>query len=198
MTWVVVTKADSRARAMADRHYTRQHPGHSQWTRPGYSAVLIASAPLGQALFVWWRPKWEHGTPGTDRKDHLRCLECTHFRREGSPAQEAEREVLPKASTLILEAVEMLTHPDVRAELHIDTAGEIRDGLITGVGTTATASRRSKHAEPGRCFQMAGWQRMEKCTRRASVWWQFQWTDPGPRPGEARGLRFDDGQGRLF
>jgi hypothetical protein len=83
MIWTPTTKGNARCRALADRHYTRQKPGSPQWTRPGYSAVLYASTDVGEAVFVWWRPKWEDGRPGTSRKDGLRCIECTHFRREG-------------------------------------------------------------------------------------------------------------------
>lgn len=180
--WVVTNKGDQRARAMADRHYTRQSPGHPQWTRPGYSAVLLAESPAGRALFVWWRPKWEHGAPGTARKDGLKCLECTHFRREGAGA--GLPGALPIASALIRAAVAALNWPAVRAALHLDAAGVLMDGLITGVGSAATQSRRSKASVPGRCFEAAGWTRLQKRGGKADYWWRLAMPEQvhgGPR-----------------
>lgn len=152
---------------MADRHYTRQTPGSPHWTRPGYSAVFYAAGECWEALFVWWRPKWEDGRPGTERKDRLRVLECTHFRREGTGA--------PLASIMIRIAVEALDYDCVQQALHLDTAGPI-DGLITGVGSVATSRRRGKAHEPGYCFKMAGWQRIDKTGAKADVWWYYPWS----------------------
>ena len=185
--WAVTNKGDQRAREMADRHYTRQSPGSPQWTRPGYSSVLFAEAPAGRALFVWWRPKWEHGTPGTTRKDGLCCLECTHFRREGAPA--GEPGALPVASALIRAAVAALSWPLVRAALHLDAAGQINDGLITGVGSAATASRRGRLSIPGRCFEAAGWSRLAKRGGKADFWWC------APMPDRVTGVREEDDRG---
>jgi hypothetical protein len=177
MIWEVTTKGDPKARAIADRHYTRQSPGHPQWTRPGYSAVLVAESAAGRGLFVWWRPKWEDGRPGTARKDGLRCLECTHFRREG-PAAGAQG-AMPIASAMISDAVEALGDARVRAALHMEFAGELSDGLITGVGSVATSARRSKGVSPGRCFEAAGWQRFDKRGSRADVWLTLRWQEVG-------------------
>ena len=180
MIWVVTTKGDARCRAMADRHYTRQTPGHPQWTRPGYSAVLHAQAERGEGLFVWWRPKWEDPRPGTARKDGLRCLECTHFRREG--AATGAPGALPIASDLIRAAVAALDMPEVRAALHLDAAGPITDGLFSGVGSSATSARRSRTAEPGECFARAGWTRIAKSGARADVWYRLDWGLPAQSP----------------
>lgn len=176
MIWTPTTKGDARCRAMADRHYTRQTPGHPQWTRPGYSAVLHAQSERGEGLYVWWRPKWEDGRPGTERKDGLRCLECTHFRREGAPAGEVG--ALPIASDLIRAAVRALDLPAVRAALHLEAAGPLTDGLISGVGSAPTSGRRGKRAAPGECFARAGWTRSEKTGARADVWYHLSWLCP--------------------
>lgn len=154
--WSVTHKGDPRGRALADKHYTRQSPGHPMWTRPGYNYVLIADG----AVFVWWRPKWE---AGIERKDGLRAIECTIFRRE-SPD-------LPKSSEMIRAAVAALTWPEARAELRLDACGSVPDGLITGVGVSATAARRSRHSPPGACFRAAGWRELKgKQSRRAQAW----------------------------
>jgi len=170
--WVPTTKGDRRCRALADLHYTRQTPGHPQWTRPGYSAVLHAGPDTGGALWVWWRPKWEDGRPGTARKDGLRVVECTHFRR--TPGAD-----LPRASALIRAAVAALALPEVRAALHLGAAGPIA-GLLTGVGSRATARGRSRRSEPGACYLHAGWERYNKRGGRADVWLWHPWPELAP------------------
>lgn len=159
--WSVTHKGDVRCRLLADRHYTRQSPGNPRWTRPGYSAVLYAADDQGEAVWVWWRPKWEDGRPGTARKDGLRCLECTIFRRDGLSVL---------ASGLIKAAVAALDLPEVRAALHWDLMGPLTDGLITGVGSAQTAARRSRHRAPGECFRRAGWVEFPKRGGKADVW----------------------------
>jgi len=173
VTWTRITKGDPRGREMADRHYTRQRPGSPSWTRPGYNYVLYVEFDEGRALWCWWRPKWEDGRPGTERKDGLRCLECTMFRREGRT---------PLASELCRSAVEALATPEARADLHLDAAGPISDGLITGIGSEATAARRGKRSRPGECYRRAGWIEIEKRTGRADVWLWHPWPDPTTIP----------------
>ena len=171
--WVPTNKGDDRCRKLADLHYTRQTPGHPMWTRPGYSAVLHAGPSVGGALFVWWRPKWEDGRPGTERKDRLRVLECTHFRR--TPGSD-----LPVASDLIRAAVAALALPDVRAALWLHNAGKV-DLLLTGVGSRQTSRGRSKGSNPGACFEHAGWERYDKRGGKADVLSQsgMKWTVGG-------------------
>lgn len=164
--WERVHKGDDRARRLADDHYTRQSPGHPMWTRPGYNHVLFCET--GPAVFCWWRPKWEHGTPGTSRKDGLRVIECTMFRRVGDA---------PVASVLILAAVVALSSADAAKDLRLDTAGPI-DMLITGVNGPKTRRGRSPHHKPGRCYRAAGWRELDKSTRRAPTWLWFPWSNP--------------------
>lgn len=161
MIWQRISKGDRRAREMADAHYTRQRPGTPSWTRPGYNHVLWADGYGWRALWCWWRPKWEAGIPGTERKDHLRVIECTLFRIDGRAP------IL--ASDLIRAAVQSLCTEDARRDLHIESAGEI-SGLITGVSTGKTQSRRSRRYEAGRCYRAAGWEPMSKSSARADVW----------------------------
>lgn len=72
MPWVPIKKADWRALRLADRHYTRQKPGTSQFTRPGRNLVLLTEEE--NALWVTW-----HGI----RDDGWNAWECTMFRNEG-------------------------------------------------------------------------------------------------------------------
>ena len=165
MPWQRIHKGDTRGREMADLHYTRQTPGHPMWTRPGYNHCLLAEFPQGRALFVWWRPKWEDGRPGTSRKDGLRVIECTIFRIEG---------VTPLASELIHGAVEALAQWEACEDLKLDCAGAV-EGLITGVGASQTVRRRSRRSQPGVCFQHAGWERFDKRAGKADVWYRLSW-----------------------
>ena len=159
--WEVIRKGDMRARRLADRHYTRQKPGTPSWARPGYNFVLYHASPQGEALWCWWRPKWEDGRPGTCRKDGLRVIECTMFRREG---------ITPLASECITAAVAALDTPAAYRDLHLDTVGYV-DGLLTGIGTSATKRGRATSSLPGACYRHAGWVPSSKPPGgRADVW----------------------------
>ncbi|HYV99671.1 MAG TPA: hypothetical protein VE967_19585 [Gemmatimonadaceae bacterium] len=155
--WRRVHKGDVRCRVLADKHYTRQSPGHPMWTRPGYNFVLYANDLVGDAVFCWWRPKWE---AGQERKDRLHVIECTIFRREQLPWV---------ASDLIRAAVAALDTPEAAADLRYASMGLI-DCLITGVGSKATARLRGKRSLPGHCFRRAGWRELAKRGGRADVW----------------------------
>ena len=153
--WTEVNKGDVRCRALADRHYSRQTPGHPMFTRPGYNQVLYFVDECGSAVWVWFRPKWESGIKGTMRKDGLFAIECTLFRNESAV----------RSSDLIRAACASLCQWD-RAH---DVAWP--DGAITGIKSSATAQRRSKHSLPGVCYRMAGWQEFEhNKSERADVW----------------------------
>jgi hypothetical protein len=128
---------------LADRHYTRQTVGHPMWTRPGYNQILYYEQANGRAaVFCWWRPKWEAGIPGTERKDKLRCIECTMFRNE--------TRVL--SSKLIKEAVKFVAIWERALDV------EWPDGLITAVSSTLTSAGRHERHLPGYCFLHAGWE----------------------------------------
>ena len=134
MRWIETDKGDPRCRALADRHYTRQTPGHPMWCRPGWNQVLYARQRNGRdAVFCWWRPKWESGLLGTERKDKLRAIECSIFRNK----------TRFRSSTLIIDAISCL--------LTWQHANDVEwpDGIITGV-LRARAARRDPpgDAEP--------------------------------------------------
>jgi hypothetical protein len=123
--------------------------------RPGYNLVLRACGPAGHAVWVWFRPKWESGIKGTERKDGLRAIECTLFRNESGILSS---DLIREASVLLFEWEHAL---DV----------EWPDGAITGIRSDATAHRRSKHAPPGQCYLIAGWKPFAHNTSvRADVW----------------------------
>lgn len=164
--WIQTIKSDVRCRRLVDRHYTRQSPGNPKWTRPGYNAVLYAVSEMSEACWCWWRPKWEDGRPGTGRKDGLHVLECTMFRREGSPWY--IEGALPRSSDLIRAACGALSDDQVISALHLH---EVQiDGLITGVFIEKTAAGRSPRSEPGACYLAAGWKKFDKRSGKADLW----------------------------
>lgn len=165
--WIETDKGDPRGRVLADRHYTRIKVGHPMWTRPGYSQVLIAEQRNGRsAVFVWWRPKWESGIPGTNRKDNLRCIECTIFRNE----------TRFRSSDLIVDAIGCLL-----SWKHANDV-DYPDGIITGVNSEATRHGRSSESLPGACFRHAGFSPFFHPGRgkRADVWLRFTADLPDP------------------
>lgn len=162
MIWVETDKGDPRARALADRHYSRQSVGAALFTRPGRNITLLTVC--GRGLFVWWTG-WRHdGLPS-----HT-TAECTIFRNEGAGL----------SSELIDLAVRVLLYqrPDV-------------DDIITAVASSRTASRRGRASSPGACFRAAGWVQIEgKASARADTWLRLprqSWPSPRPCALETRG-----------
>lgn len=163
--WIETDKGDPRCRSLADKHYTRQTIGHPMWCRPGWNQVLYAQQRNKRsAVYCWWRPKWESGIVGTERKDKLRAIECTIFRN-------ATRFL---SSKLILEAISNL--------LTWQHANDVDwpDGIITGVSSTATMGGRSVDHEAGYCFREAGFVPFEHAKGRADVWLRFAGDMPTP------------------
>jgi hypothetical protein len=157
--WQETHKGDLDCRLLADRHYSRQTPGHPMFCRPGYNMVLKAKGPLGLAVWVWFRPKWESGIKGTTRKDGLHAIECTLFRNESGILSS---DLVREATALILQWPRAL---DV----------DWPDGAITGIKSSATARRRSRSALPGRCYRAAGWESFEhRASDRADVWLRYR------------------------
>lgn len=160
--WKPTDKGDARCRALADSHYSRQTPGHPMFTRPGFNYVLHYESAYGEAAWCWWRPKWEDGRPGTQRKDGLECLECTLF------AYRKRADNAPLASEFVRDAVTALYLPAAAEALKLARPQDML--LITGVSSGKTSERRSRRSLPGKCFREAGWEEMEKATKRADVW----------------------------
>jgi hypothetical protein len=126
--WQRITKFDSLAAALADRHYSRRTVGSPQFMPPGETVIL--RTPAADAVFGWWRP---HPASGLAAMNGLDGWTCTIFRNEGPV----------KSSILILEAESHL----------LDTGASVGpDGFITYVW-----DKRIKSANPGYCFKCAGW-----------------------------------------
>ncbi len=70
---VVSRDADPELRALADRHYSRRHPGAACFAGVGQKIVL--RNPEGTWLFVWRRSTIK-------RKDNQAGWECSIFRNE--------------------------------------------------------------------------------------------------------------------
>ena len=168
--WLETDKGDPRCRALADRHYTRQHVGHPMWTRPGYSQVLFCEQRSGRsAVFVWWRPCFELGVPFAMRKDGLFAIECTIFRNE----------TRFRSSDMIVDALRCLGS----WKHYRDVA--LRDGIITAVSSEKTATGRSALSPAGHCFRAAGFSPFEhRTSKRADLWLRFLGEMPEARVPE--------------
>lgn len=148
--WYLTDKGNINCRLLADRHYSRQTIGAFSFTRPGYNQVLYTrDSNGGEAVFVWFRPKWEDGI---ERFDKLRAIECTIFRNE----------TIHLSSLMILEAEQIA--------LSWNRFTEAPDGFITSINSEATRKHRSKKAVPGACFVHAGWKRISHAVGAADVW----------------------------
>lgn len=125
--WTKVARCDSRARALADRHYSRQTLGAAGFMPSGRVLVLLAAG--GDA--VWG--VCENLDPVGNRR-----FRCTIFRNES----------LVLSSVLIVEATER-TYRFWRRRYH----GLPSVPLTTEVDPARTLKKR----DPGRCFRKAGW-----------------------------------------
>lgn len=167
MRWIETDKGDPRCRELADRHYTRQTPGHPMWCRPGWNQVLYAEQRIvahRSAAFCWFRPKWESGIRGTERKDGLRAIECALFRNQ----------TRYRSSALIREAIAIL----MGWEHALDVAWP--DGIITGISSEKTRGGRHVDHDPGWCFREAGFVEFEHAKGRADVWLRYAGPVPVP------------------
>jgi len=144
MPWALSDRADPAARAIADRHYNRQHVGAPQFVPPGRCLVLTAprafwvtSWPFAEYVRHAWAGAWV----------------CSAFRLEGGNPGDA--------SALIASALAVTVwhwpHPSVPAwrisKRHdrSDVTNE-RIAMITFVDEAKTRTKR----DPGRCFRRAG------------------------------------------
>lgn len=126
MDWIVVTRADQRARRLADRHYSRQKPGTGQFTPPG--RVLVLLTPEADAV---WATSWPY--PEYVNRAWKEAWLCSLFRNESSHL----------SSELIREAVAITRWrwPEIPP-----------DGMVTMVDAGKVRHKR----DPGRCYLRAG------------------------------------------
>lgn len=128
MVWMLSHRADPRAVALADRHYSRQKVGTPQFVPPGRCLVLYTATETGQAVWVTSWPFAEyvkHAWAG--------AWVCSIFRNEAAGL----------SSSLIAEAV-------AATKFYYGEPPAL--GIITFVKPSAIRSRN-----PGYCFKKAGW-----------------------------------------
>lgn len=128
--WLVALQQDPVAAKLADGHYSRQTPGSRKFMPPGEQLALVSRDET--AVFAWHRP---HPSAGIVALNGLNGWTCTIFRNTGKSL----------SSLLILEAEACLAKVK-------GNCGP--DGLLTYVWPAKVAS-----ANPGACFQHAGWRR---------------------------------------
>jgi len=71
--WIEIKDGNPRARALADRHYSRKTIGANLFIGPGKKLVLMTED--GKVLFAWRKSVY--------RLDGQKGIECTIFRNEG-------------------------------------------------------------------------------------------------------------------
>lgn len=148
--WRRTAKFNPAGAALADRHYSRRTVGSSQFMPPGQTVVLITNDE--RAVFGWWRPD---PAAGFEALNGLDGWTCTIFRNEG-PA---------RSSDLIVAAERELVK-------HAEGCGP--DGLITYVWCAKVRS-----ANPGYCFQRAGWSKTGWSADRRKRLLQKTWACAG-------------------
>ena len=76
MLWQLSNRADPNARVIADRHYSRQKPGTTQFVPPGRCLVLVVP---GKA---YWVTSWPFAQ--YVKHDWAGAFVCSAFRNEGN------------------------------------------------------------------------------------------------------------------
>lgn len=90
--WKLVGRLDARARVLADRHYSRQHPGYREFCPPGNNIVLLGLND--DALWVSHRPD-PTAQLLEPRKDGFEYWDNPYFRNEsGQVASELIKQAL--------------------------------------------------------------------------------------------------------
>ena len=125
--WVQVERCHPEARALADRHYSRQQPGAVDFMPPGRTFVLLSRC--GRAV---WGVVENLDPAGAVR------WRCSIFRNEGA-GRSSELVELATIATLTYWQLRHGKLPAVRLSTEID----------------ARAVRHKR--DPGRCFRRAGW-----------------------------------------
>lgn len=126
MHWYLTYRADKRASALADRHYSRQTIGAVQFAPPGRALVL-----LNREASALWVTSWPF--PEYVLREWKDAWLCSLFRNESS--------IL--SSELILEAV---------AVTRWKYGTPPPSGMITMIDTQKVRHKR----DPGRCYRKAG------------------------------------------
>lgn len=164
MAWHRVKRADRRAAALADRHYSRKSVGHPQFAPPGRCLVLLTA--LADALWVSSWPYPEYTANSYMKED---AWLCTLFRNE-SPFL---------SSDLIMQAV---------AATCWKWGQPPRAGMITFIDTAKVRPKR----DWGRCFRKAGFQPVGQTKSGLVVLQLFPQNMPAPSPALGVQLSFFD------
>lgn len=131
MIWELSHRFESRALALANRHYNRQKPESPQFVPPGRNIVLYAETLDGRAMWVSSWPLAEY-----TRHDWAGAWVCTAFRNEGAAL----------SSDLIRSAIAV-------------TRWHWGDAPALGMVTFVDAAKVRHKRDPGRCFTRAGFTR---------------------------------------
>jgi hypothetical protein len=138
MQWQIVTRADPRAREIADRHYNRQKVGSPQFVPPGRCLVLYIETTTGKAFWVTSYPFAEYV-----RHAWAGAWICSAFRNEGAGL----------ASNLIKEAV-LLTvqkygNPPPQGLVTFIDRQKVRPTMTHGLATWGYCYKQAGFVEVG-------------------------------------------------
>lgn len=136
MIWQLSHRADPAARAIADRHYSRQKPGTPQFVPPGRCVVLYAQVGTTGAYWVTSWPFGEyvkHRWPG--------AWVCSAFRNEGIPKTIVQSSDMVRQAWAATRAI--FGEPPPEGAITFIDPDKVRDGRKSG-------------RQLGRCFILAG------------------------------------------
>lgn len=125
--WLPVRRCDPVARALADRHYSRQTPGAREFMSSGRTLVL-----LGSDQFAVWGAIENLDPAGATR------WRVSIFRNEG-----------PRRSSEIVASATLAT-----VAIWLDRYGRLPASPLQ---TEIDPARVRRKRDPGRCFLRAGW-----------------------------------------
>lgn len=133
MIWEISNRCDPRARALADRHYNREHIGAANFVPPGRCVVLYAENESGRAFWVTSYPfaEYTHHAWGG-------AWVCSAFRNEGAG----------RSSDMIREAVAatryIFGNPPPLGMITFVNRDKVKPTMCHGKATF------------GRCYELAG------------------------------------------
>jgi len=136
--WEISHRADPRAAALADRHYSRQKIGSPQFMPPGSCMVLYAETCTGRAV-------WGTSAPFAEYVKHrwAGAWMCSIFRNEGAGV----------ASQMILEAVAATVAfygtPPAHGMLTFIDRAKVKPTLVRGSEVWGWTYRKAGFVEAG-------------------------------------------------
>lgn len=150
MYWKIVARSDGRARRLADRHYSRQHPGAFEFCPPGNNIVLLGLND--DALWVSHRPdpKAQLRQP---RMDGFEYWDNPYFRNESGG----------RASDMIREAIAITLWVWGTSDLPLDGFHSFVDSR------KVKPTMRRGRAIFGYCFEKAGFELSPNLTKERKL-----------------------------